>query len=543
MSRFGSLTCGRSRAALAILLVVVCVRSAGAQLASQRVEITLLNATEDRLWLIDAHAKVWRLSARLIQSKFVRPIEWNGHVVRAVPAADRLLAFFDDGSVYRTNESSDLTPEPSLPGSRPPIDSTAVGDRVYALIRSVDASGLLRENADAADNADAPEPDLLIATIDAGAWKLVARCPRALEANESPSARISHHGGGLLLAGYDTSMKSVRSWQLDLPTDTWSELDAVRRDARPDSIWLSEANRAAILAIVTPGSSAAKIEIFRRAPGGKAGDERVAWRAVEPRWSAVPQDFQPVQLRGAAGFNQHLAVLEVDAPGRAIVRFARFDGEPLETSLDVREVFEKADPVATIVAPLQIATLFILIVVFSLLFTLRRGAMIEAAALPPGWEPALSMQRLAAGAIDFLPFSFIMAALLGLSWIDSFKQIGQWALSTPLDAESVDPFKLLLWWALSSSSYSLYALVMELLTQRTVGKVLLGLRLLGDTGSRPLMWQIVLRNLLRLVELLPPIWVLGFLVVLSRNRQRLGDIFARVVVVRQTKSTKPSDAT
>jgi uncharacterized RDD family membrane protein YckC len=43
----------------------------------------------------------------------------------------------------------------------------------------------------------------------------------------------------------------------------------------------------------------------------------------------------------------------------------------------------------------------------------------------------------------------------------------------------------------------------------------------------------VVRNVLRCLELMPPFWVLGFVVVLSRNRQRVGDIFARTIVVRR----------
>ena len=71
--------------------------------------------------------------------------------------------------------------------------------------------------------------------------------------------------------------------------------------------------------------------------------------------------------------------------------------------------------------------------------------------------------------------------------------------------------------------------------RRTIGKVFLGTRVLSENGTRPNAVQIVARNVSRFLELLPPLWVLGFLVVLSRNRQRLGDIFARTVVVRGVK--------
>jgi uncharacterized RDD family membrane protein YckC len=83
-------------------------------------------------------------------------------------------------------------------------------------------------------------------------------------------------------------------------------------------------------------------------------------------------------------------------------------------------------------------------------------------------------------------------------------------------------------------------LVMELLTGRTVGKVLTGTRLLAETGTRPASWQILVRNALRLLELVPQFWILGLLVLLSRNRQRLGDIFARTLVVRRAGPLEPT---
>jgi uncharacterized RDD family membrane protein YckC len=61
-----------------------------------------------------------------------------------------------------------------------------------------------------------------------------------------------------------------------------------------------------------------------------------------------------------------------------------------------------------------------------------------------------------------------------------------------------------------------------------------------ESGLRPRLWQIAVRNLLRYLELMPPYWVLGFVVVLSRNRQRVGDIFARTIVVRRAPTETTS---
>ena len=101
----------------------------------------------------------------------------------------------------------------------------------------------------------------------------------------------------------------------------------------------------------------------------------------------------------------------------------------------------------------------------------------------------------------------------------------------------------MLWWGIACGTSTLYALVMELLVQRTVGKLLMGTRVLSERGTAPHVLQTILRNVLRLLELMPPFWLLGFLVVLSRNRQRLGDIFARTLVVRHVKSAGDATST
>lgn len=530
------------------LILQLSGRTVHAQDTIHAVEVTILNATEDRLWLVDTHPKAWRQTLRKIQTKFARPVEWNGHVVQIAPYSDRMLAFFDDGSVYRSSESTTPTPEPSLPGNRPPVDVAGVAENVFVLLRMSDASALTRPATDdtptTQEDRSGPPGRMCVATLEAGAWKWVADCPASVLSSDSPAPRLSHHGGALLLADYDDTTRSIRTWKLDTPTATWHELDAIPCDETPQSLWLCVANRAPTLISVTRSGAAAQFNVYRRMPGKNADESHVTWRISSPQWSAAPDGFSPIQLRGAAGFNQHLVVLAVDAPGRAVVQFGRFDGESIEQSIDVRDIFDKPDPIAQVAAPLQMLTFFVVVIVFSLLFTLRRGAMLESAVLPPGWELALTTQRLIAGAIDFLPFSVAAAILLRVSWTDAFKQIGQWALGTGFDSDVIDPIKLLIWWGMSSFGYVLYSLIMELITQRTVGKVIMGLRLLSDVGTRPAMWQIVLRNGMRLVELLPPVWVLVFLVVLSRNRQRLGDIFARVVVVRQVKvepnNTPPS---
>jgi uncharacterized RDD family membrane protein YckC len=85
------------------------------------------------------------------------------------------------------------------------------------------------------------------------------------------------------------------------------------------------------------------------------------------------------------------------------------------------------------------------------------------------------------------------------------------------------------------TTYFNYFLLLEWLTGRTVGKLLLGVVVVRFDGGRPRFWQILVRTLLRIVEVNPVLCgaiPAGVLVLISPNRQRLGDRLAGTVVVR-----------
>jgi uncharacterized RDD family membrane protein YckC len=72
---------------------------------------------------------------------------------------------------------------------------------------------------------------------------------------------------------------------------------------------------------------------------------------------------------------------------------------------------------------------------------------------------------------------------------------------------------------------------------QTIGKRLLGLRVIDARGLRLHFPQIVLRNLLRLVDALPLLYLVGGITCFfSRNGQRLGDLAANTIVVSHQKA-------
>ena len=75
---------------------------------------------------------------------------------------------------------------------------------------------------------------------------------------------------------------------------------------------------------------------------------------------------------------------------------------------------------------------------------------------------------------------------------------------------------------------------------QTPGKKLLGLRVMDERGLKLRPSQVVVRNLLRFVDMLPFFYALGGAVCLFNSRsQRLGDLAAGTVVVRSVKSSPP----
>lgn len=80
---------------------------------------------------------------------------------------------------------------------------------------------------------------------------------------------------------------------------------------------------------------------------------------------------------------------------------------------------------------------------------------------------------------------------------------------------------------------ALYFVLLEGLAGATLGKWLLGLRVVRMDGSRPGLWKSVLRNALRLVDSLPTLGILGaILIARSAERARFGDRVAGTRVIR-----------
>jgi uncharacterized RDD family membrane protein YckC len=79
----------------------------------------------------------------------------------------------------------------------------------------------------------------------------------------------------------------------------------------------------------------------------------------------------------------------------------------------------------------------------------------------------------------------------------------------------------------------LYFVLLEGLAGATLGKWVLGLRVVNANGEKPGLARSILRNLLRLVDGLPAFGIVGVVLILrSQERARFGDWVAGTRVVR-----------
>jgi uncharacterized RDD family membrane protein YckC len=80
----------------------------------------------------------------------------------------------------------------------------------------------------------------------------------------------------------------------------------------------------------------------------------------------------------------------------------------------------------------------------------------------------------------------------------------------------------------------LYYFVLEATIGRTVGKLLVGLKVVGPDGDRASVWAVGVRTVLRSVDWLPLMYLAGFVTAMATGvrRQRLGDLAAKTEVAR-----------
>ena len=78
-----------------------------------------------------------------------------------------------------------------------------------------------------------------------------------------------------------------------------------------------------------------------------------------------------------------------------------------------------------------------------------------------------------------------------------------------------------------------YHTILEWLFGKTIGKALVSIRVTNTSGSTPSLLASIIRNIVRLIDWIPALYLIGIVgIIISDRQQRLGDKLAGTVVVR-----------
>ncbi len=141
----------------------------------------------------------------------------------------------------------------------------------------------------------------------------------------------------------------------------------------------------------------------------------------------------------------------------------------------------------------------------------------------PAVAPAENLlgKRIAAGLIDSVVL-FVLFVLVAAIFGDSSSGNSSFSLN-------LSGLPAVLYFALVIAYY----IVPEATSGQTLGKKLIGLRVTTLDGSALTWGKVIVRNLLRIVDGLPALYLVGIIAIMtSKSHQRIGDMAASTVVVR-----------
>lgn len=504
-----------------------------------------LAADENTLWLVQSLSNVSRIHRRGVTAPFKLLEPLGAPIVSMAATSDGLYVFTDDGAFYLLGHDG-WQCQLDLPGRQPdrvqPLDMLGTSTNVYVLIPSPPPGRFPRlvggERPTTSQPFDAGSAPLSVARYDSRGWIAVAPAPDRATKDGQLVPRLGLIRERLALAWYAADSQTIECAQFDPETSTWSNAGAISVIGAPSGFWIVTISRVpAIVLAARTADGAEELGISRLLGDSETG--RAEWRPAALRLSDLPGGAEVAHCRAACGFNQHVVLLLNDRLGRPFLRFGRIDASPTEATLPIAEVFAGHLQPDQALRWIHSVTLVVLFAVLLALFIFRRSAMVATVGLPADCAPALTIQRLVGAMIDLVPFLLAVAAMLGTDWRSGARELVGWAPAGD-PAGRLPSVHALTWWTIGCAASTLYGLLMELFTQRTVGKMVMGTRVMSEQGTPASAWSILARNAFRFLELMPPFWLLGFLVVLSRNRQRLGDIFARTLVVRRVRHSEAS---
>ncbi|HSW44131.1 MAG TPA: RDD family protein [Phycisphaerae bacterium] len=318
--------------------------------------------------------------------------------------------------------------------------------------------------------------------------------------------------------------------------DNWVSGPDLPLDHPPGDAFAGVLNAKLIFAAIqgdAAGPSPPRLSLWVWQPGGP--QTTVEAQGV---WSRLPEPQVPTGelLRGSSdvalcGFLDKLVVMRVQDERPEFAFFSPLTGGPPdrpfeEVPLVGAGISRTQRNVRDLVATLVVAAVLLLV------FWRRQESIATVIPLPPGVIVVGPGKRAASALIDMIPAAIVANAI----WFDVIRRFVRESKEafTSGQNEQVETPDALIWaWVCFIAVYVIWCIVFEVLWQATPGKRLMRCEVCRETAERPNAVQIVIRNISKVIELMPylQIWPFMLVVFFTRNHQRVGDLLARTIVV------------
>lgn len=402
--------------------------------------------------------------------------------------------------VYALVTTASIPPEPSVTSRDSSED---------------DADDLLEPVAAA---APLPSTAYCLLKLHNGAWSRVDGPSSLTKANRAWLCARSGRVG--LFSELDEAISFV-----EFNGTAWGERFDVPTAGKIQGAWAGYGSAGAVL-VVAVGRSEDRCEI-KLLSANEAGEWQVGATLREnlefleidaSRYDVGFARDRIIMARASAGGGVEFASTEID--GSEPVRF-----EPLSM------VRPEVSPRGTIQ---ETIALVVGLSVLTFVMWTRRQQLALPATVPQGLQIAAVWRRIMATMIDIAPAAFMVVPWMmkavpelssGMSWEEVQKLFDQPSIQAKLMPIQYSAVLI----------YGVWCWMWELFTRATPGKMLFGCRVLGIDGNAATARQVMLRNVCRIlmVGIGPSGWIITIMMMgmLSRNRQRVGDLLAFTVVV------------
>ncbi|MDX1682814.1 MAG: RDD family protein, partial [Phycisphaeraceae bacterium] len=247
-----------------------------------------------------------------------------------------------------------------------------------------------------------------------------------------------------------------------------------------------------------------ELALLRESGPALLAEVSVGSAGISPQVMAMGRKAAVIAAGDGEGQEAQPVLVTVDLQGTR--------SEPMTLTVPAPSIMPGAGPYLVLVGALVLSTIVMVL-------AWRKDPSRQQVELPDDLVPAPLMRRSAAAVVDL---AVPLATVILTMDVSTASIVETWPGRGGAWEDALPGLALI-------GGLVTWTTVTELAFGRSPGKLLTGLKVVDTKGGPAAWWQRLVRNVLKVFELIA--WVLLLLPILSRERQRLGDIVASTVVV------------